>query len=110
MKKWTLALVLLMCMALVMPVSAEQTAYVPGEISNQLISEAFASGQMVGGSMMISLDLDEEKLAILRKSKIFCQAFEFDGLSDETLMDYPPLKFVQASFEKAYYETLESLK
>lgn len=59
---------------------------------------------------VVGQPLDEEKLAILRKSKIFCQAFEFDGLSDETLMDYPPLQFVQASFVKAYNETLESLK
>lgn len=76
MKKWTLALVLLMCLALVMPVSAEQTAYVPGEISNQLVSEAFASGQMVGGSMMISLDLDEEKLASSEEEKAEIQMVE----------------------------------
>lgn len=59
---------------------------------------------------VISQPLDEAKLAILNKSSIFHKAFDFDGLSDETLMDYPPLQFVQASFVNAYYETLESVK
>ena len=59
---------------------------------------------------VIQQPLDEAKLAVLKKSKIFCQAFEKNGLSDDTLLDYPPLQFVQASFEKGYTETLESLK
>ncbi|HIT67761.1 MAG TPA: hypothetical protein IAB61_11060 [Candidatus Merdisoma merdipullorum] len=59
---------------------------------------------------VIRKPLDETKVEILKKSKIFRQAFEFEGLNDANIMEYPPLQSVSSSFVNAYYETLESLK
>lgn len=59
---------------------------------------------------VIRQPLDEKKLEILNRSAIYRAAHDIDGLSDETILDYEPLKFVNKSFVTAYYETLESLK
>lgn len=59
---------------------------------------------------VIRQPLDEAKMAVLNKSSLFRAAFELNGLSDENLLDYPPLQFVQNSFVAAYNETLNSLK
>ena len=59
---------------------------------------------------VIRKPVDEDILATLLKSETFREAFEFDGLNEETLMTYPPLLKVSKSFIDAYYETLESLK
>ena len=59
---------------------------------------------------VIRKPVDDEILAVLRKSATFRAAYEFDGLNEDTLMTYPPLLKVSRSFIDAYYETLESLK
>ena len=59
---------------------------------------------------VIQRPLDQAKLDILMKSRIFRQAFEFDGLSDADLLDYPPLQFVNKSFVDGYNKTLDSVK
>ena len=59
---------------------------------------------------VIRRPLDQAKLDVLMKSKTFRQAFEFDGLSDADILDYPPLQFVNNSFVNGYTKTLESVK
>lgn len=59
---------------------------------------------------VIRQPIDENILHTLLRSETFCAAYELRGLSDETLLDYPPLQKVSKSFIDAYNETLESLR
>lgn len=59
---------------------------------------------------VIRQPIDEDILNTLLKSETFRAAYEFRGLNDDNLLDYPPLQKVSKSFIDAYYETLESLK
>ena len=59
---------------------------------------------------VIRQPIDENILHTLLRSETFRAAYELRGLSDETLLDYPPLQKVSKSFIDAYNETLESLR
>ena len=59
---------------------------------------------------VIRQPVDEQVLSVLSKSETFRAAYELRGLSDDTILDYPPLQKVSKSFIDAYYETLESLR
>ena len=59
---------------------------------------------------VIRQPLDAQKLSALEKSGIFRAAYDPKGLSDENILEYPPLQFVSDSFITAYRETLESLR
>ncbi|MGI6777057.1 MAG: transaldolase family protein [Acetivibrionales bacterium] len=53
--------------------------------------------------------IPEKVLEILEKSKTFKEASRKDGLTSETIEQYPPLVAVNDSFIKGYEETLASL-
>ena len=61
MKKLTALLALALCLALSLPALAQD--YTPGAMLSQLIGEALLSGKMVGGDMVITLDMDEQMFA-----------------------------------------------
>lgn len=84
MKKWTLLLALLLCLTLVVPCTAESAAYVPGEISSQLVNEALMSGKMLGGSMTLDIDLNEAVFSDSEDEQAVIRLLE-DALDDAVL-------------------------
>lgn len=63
MKLFKLLLALTLCAALAVPAAVAQDVYVPGEVTQQILSDAFSSGKIVGGTMTFTIDLDPSLIA-----------------------------------------------
>lgn len=76
MKKLSVLLSLLLCLALVMPCALAEDAYVPGETSRQLVANAWESGKILSGEVSLLLELNGEALGFTAEDEQILSALE----------------------------------